>query len=63
MNNPTIRQILATQPVNSELVVQGWVRTRRDSGGLSFVEVTDGSCLAGLQVVAEADLEEVWDAG
>ncbi len=58
MNNPTIRQILATQPVNSELVVQGWVRTRRDSGGLSFVEVTDGSCLAGLQVVAEADLEE-----
>jgi len=33
-------------PVGSGVTVKGWVRTRRDSkadGGLSFVEVHDGS--------------------
>ncbi|NDC76162.1 asparagine--tRNA ligase, partial [bacterium] len=32
--------------------VQGWVRTRRDSkAGLSFVNVSDGTCQAALQLV------------
>jgi len=36
----------------------GWVRTRRDSkGGFSFVEINDGSCLSGLQVIAERELD------
>lgn len=40
-------------PVGSEVVVQGWVRTRRDSkAGMSFVNVHDGSCFDALQVVA-----------
>jgi len=35
----------------------GWVRTRRDSkGGFSFVEVNDGSCLSGLQIIADEGL-------
>lgn len=39
-----------------DVVVQGWVRTRRDSkAGISFLEVNDGSCLANLQVVLERD--------
>ncbi len=37
--------------------VRGWVRTRRDSkAGLSFVNVSDGSCFAPIQVVAGAAL-------
>jgi asparaginyl-tRNA synthetase len=41
----------------TEVTVQGWVRTRRDSkAGLSFVHVHDGSCFAPIQVVAEATL-------
>ncbi len=41
----------------SEITVRGWVRTRRDSkAGLSFVNVSDGSCFAPIQVVAPADL-------
>ena len=41
----------------SEITVRGWVRTRRDSkAGLSFVSVSDGSCFAGLQVVAQGTL-------
>ena len=37
--------------------VRGWVRTRRDSkAGLSFVNVSDGSCFHPIQVVALAEL-------
>jgi asparaginyl-tRNA synthetase len=43
--------------VSSEVTVQGWIRTRRDSkAGLSFLDVHDGSCFSGIQVVAPADL-------
>ncbi len=35
-------------------LVQGWVRTRRDSkAGISFIELNDGSCLKNLQIIAE----------
>jgi asparaginyl-tRNA synthetase len=46
-------------PVGSEVVVKGWVRTRRDSkaeGGLSFIHLHDGTCFDPIQVVARADL-------
>ena len=42
------------------ITVQGWVRTRRDSkAGLSFINVSDGSCFAPIQVVAPAELEQL----
>jgi asparaginyl-tRNA synthetase len=44
-------------PVGGEVTVRGWVRTRRDSkAGLSFVNVSDGSCFATIQVVAPDSL-------
>ena len=44
-------------PAGGEVTVRGWVRTRRDSkAGLSFVNVSDGSCFAAIQVVAPATL-------
>jgi asparaginyl-tRNA synthetase len=43
--------------VGCEVSVRGWVRTRRDSkAGLSFVNVSDGSCFHPIQVVAPAEL-------
>jgi asparaginyl-tRNA synthetase len=43
--------------VGRQVILQGWIRTRRDSkGGFSFLEVNDGSCLANIQVIADADL-------
>ncbi|HEY5972765.1 MAG TPA: asparagine--tRNA ligase [Pseudoxanthomonas sp.] len=40
-------------PAGGEVTVRGWVRTRRDSkAGLSFVNISDGSCFAAIQVVA-----------
>src|SRR3954470_13745777 len=32
----------------------GWVKTRRDSKGVHFVQLNDGSCFADLQVVIDA---------
>ena len=43
--------------VGAAATVQGWVRTRRDSkAGFSFLQVSDGSCFAALQVVAGSRL-------
>ena len=42
----------------SKVTVRGWVRTRRDSkAGLSFVNVTDGSCFDPIQAVVPATLD------
>jgi len=49
-----IKHVLATTEPRDEVAVKGWVRTRRDSKGFSFLEVNDGSCLANLQVVVDA---------
>jgi len=51
-----IVDILRQQPVGEVIEVSGWLRTRRDSGSLAFLEINDGSCLASLQVIAEERL-------
>ncbi|MFM9081666.1 MAG: OB-fold nucleic acid binding domain-containing protein [Opitutaceae bacterium] len=38
------------------ILLQGWVRTRRDAKAFSFIELNDGSCLKGIQVIANASL-------
>ncbi len=52
-----ILDILRQQPVGETVTFSGWLRTRRDSGGLSFLEINDGSCLANLQVIVEDQLD------
>ena len=49
-----IKRILASAEPMESVLVKGWVRTRRDSKGFSFLELNDGSCLANLQVVVDA---------
>ena len=56
MGPTRVVDILRDQPVGRPVAISGWLRTRRDSGGLSFLEVNDGSCLASLQVIADATL-------
>ncbi|HST44080.1 MAG TPA: asparagine--tRNA ligase [Luteimonas sp.] len=49
-------------PIGGEVTVRGWVRTRRDSkAGLSFVNLSDGSCFAPIQVVAPSSLANYED--
>ncbi len=47
-----IKKVLQDKNVATCITVQGWIRTRRDTGSFSFLEVNDGSCLANLQVLA-----------
>jgi asparaginyl-tRNA synthetase len=52
MKRTKIKDLL--NAVEEEVLVKGWVRTRRDSkGGFSFLEINDGSCLRNIQVIAD----------
>ncbi|MEG1427120.1 MAG: amino acid--tRNA ligase-related protein, partial [Oscillospiraceae bacterium] len=39
---------------NTVITVYGWARTIRDSKALGFIELNDGSCFKGVQIVFEA---------
>ncbi len=41
-----------------DVLVQGWVRTRRDAKAFSFIEINDGSCLKGMQVIVDSTLSD-----
>lgn len=47
----------ATEP-NDAILLQGWVRTRRDAKVFSFIELNDGSCLKGMQIIVDATLPD-----
>jgi asparaginyl-tRNA synthetase len=57
----TIREILARASAGGRARAQGWIRTARHSRNVSFLELGDGSCFAGLQVVASPDLPNYAD--
>ena len=44
------------------VTVCGWVRTNRDSKALGFMEINDGSCFKGVQVVFEREKLADYDA-
>ena len=48
-----IVDLLHTTPSGQELIVKGWVRTRRGSKHVSFIAINDGSTINNIQVVAE----------
>ncbi len=54
-NAARIKSVLSDGTPGAEITVLGWIRTRRDSKDLCFVEVNDGSCQANLQVVASRE--------
>ncbi|RME70946.1 MAG: asparagine--tRNA ligase [Verrucomicrobia bacterium] len=58
MQRTTVKQALAAEAPIPEILIQGWVRTRRDAKGFSFVEVNDGTCLKGIQVIVDAALPD-----
>ena len=41
------------KPVGTPVTARGWVKTRRDSKGIHFAQISDGSCFQDLQVVIE----------
>ena len=58
MRGHLIKEILGGKiPVDSDIELNGWVRSRRDSkGGFSFIDLHDGSSFSGIQVIADGAL-------
>ena len=56
MRRSRIKDLLEGDHAGSEVLVQGWVKTRRSSRAVSFVQVNDGSTLNDIQVVADEGL-------
>ena len=58
MTTRRILDLLRNGQPDEAVTVQAWVRTKREQKEFSFVEVNDGSSLAGLQVVVNQDLPD-----
>jgi asparaginyl-tRNA synthetase len=58
MTTRRILDLLRNGQPDETVTVQAWVRTKREQKEFSFVEVNDGSSLAGLQVVVNQDLPD-----
>ena len=55
MQRTRISEIFSSDAPLGEALVQGWVKTRRSSRAVTFVQVNDGSTLRDLQVVVSED--------
>lgn len=50
MKSVLIKELLTSEPNGRLVTVFGWVRTKRDSKNLVFIQVNDGSCFASIQL-------------
>jgi len=57
MKRTKINRLLEAEAPQDQVLVKGWVRTRRASKGFSFLELNDGSCLKSIQIIADKSLE------
>lgn len=53
-----IAELLRNGQPDESVTIKGWVRTKRELKGFTFIEVNDGSSMANLQVVLNSDLPE-----
>jgi asparaginyl-tRNA synthetase len=53
MERTKIHELLKAAAPLDNVLIKGWVRTRRDSKAFSFLEINDGSCLKNIQVIAD----------
>jgi asparaginyl-tRNA synthetase len=61
MERTKIQKLLNSETPLDNVLIKGWVRTRRDSKAFSFLEINDGSCLKNIQVIADAVLPNYED--
>lgn len=58
MNRTKIKEILSSDFRDKMVLVKGWVRTKRDSKGFSFIELNDGSTMKNIQIVIDENLPD-----
>ncbi|WP_319477693.1 asparagine--tRNA ligase [Marispirochaeta aestuarii] len=57
---PSVKDLLSTPASNQPVVLNAWVRTRRDSKNLVFLALSDGSCFSTIQAVIDKE-QGSWD--
>ena len=55
---PLIKELLEYTPDSKEVMVRGWVRTKRETKNLVFVELSDGSCFSNIQCTFDLEKTE-----
>src|SRR5574344_965309 len=55
MKTQLIKDILVSKPDGKTVTICGWVRTKRDSKNLCFIQVNDGSCFASIQLTFDRE--------
>ena len=58
MRRSRIKELLDRESAGGQVLVQGWVKTRRSSKAVTFLHVNDGSTLSDLQVVVDETLPD-----
>ena len=53
MKTKRIVEILASEAVDTDVVVKGWVRTKRGNKNVAFIALNDGSCMRSIQIVVD----------
>lgn len=53
MKRSTVKQLLKSDPVGEDVLVKGWVRTRRGNKNVQFIALNDGSIVHHIQIVAD----------
>lgn len=61
MKRTKINVLLKLEKPPEEVLIKGWVRTKRGSKEFSFMEINDGSCLKNIQVIANNNLNNYAD--
>ncbi|OGX92251.1 asparagine--tRNA ligase [Hymenobacter coccineus] len=56
LKRSTVQSLLASQELDREVLVKGWVRSRRGNKYVQFIIVNDGSTIHTIQAVANAEL-------
>ncbi len=55
MTRTTVKELIAGDRLNKEVLLKGWVRTKRGNRQVAFIAVNDGTSIHNIQVVAEAE--------
>ncbi len=55
MKRLKIKEVLTGSSVGQQVLVKGWVRTKRGSKNVNFIALNDGSTINNLQVVADVE--------
>ena len=53
MKTLRIAEILKSGTIGSDIVVKGWVRTKRGNKNVAFIALNDGSCVGNIQIVVD----------